>query len=244
MMSDGQLLARWTEKFTNTHKKKRPAGAGASPGSWLASIICLSPAARACILLPLARELELKCWHTSCIMWHWSDERSLPKSSTLSGAELQSRPSRPLAFLERRTMWLASLGMGESLGCTSQRDSHSGSNTNNQLWRFLSDVAFWIGNACVQGFASTPETLSFYECELIFVEWDAPRRVCESVFTNVATGVCGTEMLWQICILDIYFPFTVSSTLISYNFTNGGASCCRYGDNAGVCEWRRRRDIS
>lgn len=34
--------------------------------------------------LPIARELELKCWHTSCFMWHWSDECSLPKSSTLS----------------------------------------------------------------------------------------------------------------------------------------------------------------
>lgn len=65
-------------------KKEKEKSCRVSPGSWLAPIIHPLLAGRVYVPLPIARELELKCWHTSCIMWHWSDECSLPKSSTLS----------------------------------------------------------------------------------------------------------------------------------------------------------------
>lgn len=91
--------ARWTDKSINRQKE----GYGASPGLWLASIICLLLAGREYIPLPLVREQELKCWHTSCIMWHWSDERSLPKSSTLSWAGLQYVSTSPCFFRETHT---------------------------------------------------------------------------------------------------------------------------------------------
>lgn len=74
-----------------------------SPASWCTTIINFLLAGRVYVPLPIERELELKCWHTSCIMWHWSDECSLPKSSTLSLVEHQ------YGWLERHTMWSVSL---------------------------------------------------------------------------------------------------------------------------------------
>lgn len=47
------------------------------------STIHLLLAGRVWAPLPVAREL-VKCWHTSCIMWQWSDECFLAMCSTLS----------------------------------------------------------------------------------------------------------------------------------------------------------------
>ena len=84
------------------HYQEKKKSCRVSLGSWLASIIHPLLAGRVYVPLPIARELELKCWHTSCIMWHWSDECSLPKSSTLSLVWAGIRLSQ-LLFLWRKT---------------------------------------------------------------------------------------------------------------------------------------------
>lgn len=240
MMSDGQLLARWTEKFTNTHTHTQKKAHRGGISWFMTRFHNLSfTGCQGMHTPPFSEGTRTKMLthflhHVTLIRW------------TLLAQELNTLRSRaavtsqPASCFFREAHHVTGIS-GDGGSRWAARASETC--TQDQIQTTNYD-GFWIGNACVQGFATTPETLSFYECELIFAEWDAPRRVCESVFTNVATGVCGTEMLWQICILDIYFPFTVSSVLISNNFTNGGASRCRYGDNAGVCKWRRRRDIN
>lgn len=84
---------------------KKRKSCRASPGSWLASIILPLLVGRVYKPLPIAKELELKCWHTSCIMWHWSDECSAPKSSTLSLAWAGIWHNE-----DRCTIWLVSFG--------------------------------------------------------------------------------------------------------------------------------------
>lgn len=162
------------DELTNSQpdKKKKRKSCRASPGSWLASIILPLLVGRVYKPLPIAKELELKCWHTSCIMWHWSDECSAPKSSTLSLAWAGIWHNE-----DSCTIWLVSFGSEKKI--TGLPQLYKGYRSNIMAYN---DWLFIEGLVCMYKYMHTYTHLYgyiLYGCKVLL--WQKTCQIFKSM---------------------------------------------------------------